>query len=101
MFLRFFYCCSFSSVRKKSDAVERLRDRIGDQRFDIVIDFSAYNSDVITDALEVLQDRIKIYVYISTDSVYEVGGVTQTNNNGILMRCCFFPSFTGVSNVRS
>lgn len=37
-----------------------------------MIDFSAYDSDVVKDTLDVLENRIKLYVYISTDSVYEV-----------------------------
>ncbi|CAF0896663.1 unnamed protein product [Adineta steineri] len=32
----------------------------------------AYDSDVVKDALKALEGRIKLYVYISTDSVYEV-----------------------------
>ncbi|CAF2325997.1 unnamed protein product [Rotaria sp. Silwood2] len=58
--------------RKSSTAVEQLRSSIGDEHFDAVIDFSAYDSDVVKDALKVLESRIKIYIYISTDSVYEV-----------------------------
>ena len=58
--------------RKASNAIEQLRAAVGNEQFDAVIDFSAYNSDVIKDALEVLENQIKLYVYISTDSVYEV-----------------------------
>lgn len=58
--------------RKSSTAVEQLRSAIGDEHFDAVIDFSAYDSDVVKDALKVLENQIKLYIYISTDSVYEV-----------------------------
>ncbi|CAF1485237.1 unnamed protein product [Adineta ricciae] len=58
--------------RKSSNAVEKLRNTIGDEQFDAVIDFSAYDTDVVKDALKVLEDRFKLYIYISTDSVYEV-----------------------------
>jgi len=58
--------------RKSSNAVEKLRSAVGDEHFDAVIDFSAYDSDVVKDALQVLEDQIKLYIYISTDSVYEV-----------------------------
>ena len=58
--------------RKSANAVEQLRAAIGTERFDAVIDFSAYDSDVVKDALQVLQDQIRLYIYISSDSVYEV-----------------------------
>ncbi|CAF3920133.1 unnamed protein product [Adineta steineri] len=58
--------------RKSSNALEQLRTAIGNEHFDAVIDFSAYDSDVVKDALKALEGRIKLYVYISTDSVYEV-----------------------------
>lgn len=68
------------SFRKSSNAVEKLRSAIGDEHFDAVIDFSAYDSDVVKDALKVLDDRIKLYIYISTDSVYEVGNYPWIQN---------------------
>ncbi|CAF0811713.1 unnamed protein product [Adineta steineri] len=58
--------------RKSSNALEQLRTAIGNEHFDAVIDFSAYDSDVVKDALKALEGRIKLYIYISTDSVYEV-----------------------------
>ncbi len=45
-----------------------------------MIDFSAYDSDVVKDALKVLEDKIKLYIYISTDSVYEVGDLFSKEN---------------------
>ncbi len=59
--------------RKSSNAVEKLRSTVANEHFDAVIDFSAYDSDVVKDTLKVLEDQIKLYIYISTDSVYEVG----------------------------
>ncbi len=59
--------------RKSSNALEKLRSAVADEHFDAVIDFSAYDSDVVKDTLKVLEDQIKLYIYISTDSVYEVG----------------------------
>ena len=55
--------------------MEKLRSAVADEHFDAVIDFSAYDSDVMKDTLKVLEDQIKLYIYISTDSVYEVGDV--------------------------
>ena len=40
--------------------------------FDTVIDFSAYHQVAVSDVLTLLQNRIGMYVLISTDSVYEV-----------------------------
>mmetsp|Transcript_533 Transcript_533/g.1254 ORF Transcript_533/g.1254 Transcript_533/m.1254 type:complete len:422 (+) Transcript_533:109-1374(+) len=37
-----------------------------------VLDFSAYNPNWIKDAVEALVGRVRLYVYVSTDSVYEV-----------------------------
>jgi nucleoside-diphosphate-sugar epimerase len=65
-------CLVDGCSRKSANALEELRSAIGAERFDAVIDFSAYDSDVVKDALEVLQDQIRLYVYISSDSVYEV-----------------------------
>ena len=38
-------------------------------------DFSAYNGADIRAALDGLKGRFEHYVYISTDSVYEVAGI--------------------------
>jgi nucleoside-diphosphate-sugar epimerase len=40
--------------------------------FEAVIDFSAYHAFEISEALTILKDKIKKYIYISSDSVYEV-----------------------------
>ena len=40
--------------------------------FDYVLDFSAYNPEVISDVIEHLEGKTGVYVYISSDSVYEV-----------------------------
>ena len=41
-------------------------------KYDVVIDFSSYNAKQIQQAVGVLKDRAGVYIYISTDSVYEV-----------------------------
>ncbi|KAK3100686.1 hypothetical protein FSP39_023814 [Pinctada imbricata] len=43
-----------------------------DVNFDAVVDFSAYHPFAITDGLDALKGRIGRYIYISSDSVYEV-----------------------------
>ncbi|XP_052792287.1 uncharacterized protein LOC128226451 [Mya arenaria] len=40
--------------------------------FDAVIDFSAYHAFEISEALNMMNGKIKRYIYISSDSVYEV-----------------------------
>ncbi|XP_013789315.1 uncharacterized protein LOC106473181 [Limulus polyphemus] len=39
---------------------------------DFVIDFSGYHPDIIQNACKVLQGKVGTYIYISSDSVYEV-----------------------------
>jgi len=45
--------------------------------FDAVIDFSAYHAFEINEALNMLHGRIKRYIYISSDSVYDVCNKTH------------------------
>ena len=39
---------------------------------DAVIDFSSYHPQFMEDALKLLSDKARFYIYISTDSVYDV-----------------------------
>ena len=48
------------------------------QRFDIVLDFSGYEPKWIHDNCQVLKGKVGVYVYISTDSVYEVSRGNQS-----------------------
>ena len=41
-------------------------------KFDAVIDFSAYSGDVVKDAVTLLKDKVGLYVLVSTDSIYDV-----------------------------
>eukprot|EP00928_Gymnodinium_smaydae_P029945 TRINITY_DN22402_c0_g3_i1.p1 TRINITY_DN22402_c0_g3~~TRINITY_DN22402_c0_g3_i1.p1 ORF type:complete len:458 (-),score=99.90 TRINITY_DN22402_c0_g3_i1:84-1418(-) len=47
-------------------------------RWDVVADFSAYNGADIRAALAGLQGRFGVYVYISSDSVYEVSSLAAS-----------------------
>ena len=40
--------------------------------YDAVIDFSSYNPRQIKQVVEILRNRVGLYIYISTDSIYEV-----------------------------
>ena len=42
------------------------------ERFDVVLDFSGYEPKWIHDNCQVLRGKVGVYIYISTDSVYEV-----------------------------
>ena len=42
------------------------------ERFDYVLDFSGYTPRVVAKALKVFGSKVGLYMYISTDSVYEV-----------------------------
>lgn len=42
------------------------------EKFDVVLDFSGYEAKWIHDAIATLEDKVGVYVYVSTDSVYEV-----------------------------
>ena len=46
--------------------------------YDAVIDFSSYNARQTKQVVDILKDRVGVYVYISTDSVYEVCDKTHS-----------------------
>lgn len=53
--------------------VEETCKRLGvSGNYDAVIDFSTYRSDQLTSILPLLSAKAPLYIYISTDSVYEV-----------------------------
>lgn len=54
------YCADFMSVVNATD------------RFDYVLDFSGYESKWVHDAIHALKGKVGYYVFVSTDSVYEV-----------------------------
>ena len=49
--------------------------------FDYVIDFSGYNAFQVADALTILRGKIMKYIYISSDSVYEVSNKTHNDKS--------------------
>ncbi|XP_064651106.1 uncharacterized protein LOC135502313 [Lineus longissimus] len=75
-FVRQIYCDRYSVfmmagtiARECPDLVEFVESV---DRFEAVVDFSAYDVAVVTQALEILESKVGVYVYISSDSVYEV-----------------------------
>lgn len=46
--------------------------------YDAVIDFSSYNARQMKQVVDILKGRVGVYVYVSTDSVYEVCDKTHS-----------------------
>jgi len=61
--------CDINAVRQCSDLLQFIK---ATDKFDMVIDFSAYHPKWVHDNIEVLKGKIGVYIYISTDSIYEV-----------------------------
>ena len=45
---------------------------LGRSKFDVVVDFSSYKDQQIEQVIDILKNRVGIYIMISTDAVYEV-----------------------------
>ncbi|KAK6168347.1 hypothetical protein SNE40_020901 [Patella caerulea] len=56
-------------ISKCSPLIEILQNN---ETFDAVIDFSAYHEFAVQEALSILKDHAQLYIFISSDSVYEV-----------------------------
>ena len=61
--------CDINSLKNCTELMEVINET---EMFDAVLDFSGYEAKWIHDAVSVLKDKVRVYVYISTDSVYEV-----------------------------
>jgi len=61
--------CNVNAIHRCSDLMTKIEST---DKFDVVLDFSGYESKWIKDNVEVLNDKVGVYIYISTDSVYEV-----------------------------
>lgn len=70
--------------RKKDSLKNALRHYLSqdDFKFDAVIDFSAYKSRVIKNFFnEIPKEKFKIYILISSDSVYEVCSIQMNSSH--------------------
>ena len=54
------------------DNITNFQKIVDENTYDAVLDFSAMKALAIENTLKVLKGKIKIYIYISSDSVYEV-----------------------------
>lgn len=55
-----------------STCPELVKEIQSTEEYHAVLDFSAYRPKWVQDALDLLQNKARVYVYVSTDSVYEV-----------------------------
>ncbi|XP_060077209.1 uncharacterized protein LOC132556783 [Ylistrum balloti] len=68
--------CDRQRQLRHCEDLRRFKDAV---YFDVVIDFSAYHSEAVEDVLDLLKSRIGRYIYISSDSVYEVCQKNHSN----------------------
>jgi len=61
--------CDINALRQCPDLMQVIEST---DKFDMVLDFSGYEPKWIHDAATVLKGKVGVYIYISTDSVYEV-----------------------------
>lgn len=61
--------CDINAVRQCPELFDLISKT---EHFDIVLDFTAYHPKWIHDNVEVLRGKVGLYIYISTDSIYEV-----------------------------
>ena len=70
----FVYC-----DRKKSLVQNKqLTDVTDNTYFDFVIDFSAYSKKTLSPSIDLLEGKVGLYIFISSDSVYEVCDITHS-----------------------
>lgn len=65
----FIVCDRDNGLESCPKLMQRIRET---KKFDLVLDFSGYKSEWIGDAVKALKDKVGLYMYISSDSVYEV-----------------------------
>ncbi|CAF0818450.1 unnamed protein product [Brachionus calyciflorus] len=73
--------------RKTDSLKDALKDYLDNEdfKFEAVIDFSAYKSRVIKNFFQdIPSEKVKLYILISTDSVYEVSEINRERENLIL-----------------
>jgi len=61
--------CDINAIKQCTELMEIITET---EKFDIVLDFSGYEPKWIHDNCQILKDKVGVYIYISTDSVYDV-----------------------------
>ena len=69
----------------------------GTNGYDIVLDFSAYQPKWIHDAIDILKNKtIGVYIYISSDAVYEVSKPKSSNRLSVGMKILWNLAFNNI-----
>ena len=61
--------CDINALKQCKDLMKIID---ATEKFDVVLDFSGYEPKWIHDNCQVLKNKVGVYIYISTDSIYEV-----------------------------
>ena len=61
--------CDINALHQCEELMGVIRET---EMFDIVLDFSGYEPKWIHDNCQTLKGKVGVYIYISTDSVYDV-----------------------------
>ncbi|KAL4230520.1 hypothetical protein ACF0H5_010902 [Mactra antiquata] len=77
-YVKLLKCDRMQSLQKCSDLQHYLWSLDTPTLFEALIDFSAYHSFEVNEALSLLRGKIRKYIYISSDSVYEVCNKTHS-----------------------
>ncbi|XP_045203480.2 uncharacterized protein LOC123556655 [Mercenaria mercenaria] len=77
-FVRHVKCDRMQSLQRCAGLQHYIWSTDAPPMFEAVVDFSAYHAFEITEALKLLEGKIKKYIYISSDSVYEVCNKTHS-----------------------
>lgn len=77
-FVKHLQCDRMQSLQRCSGLQHYLWSTDAPSVFEAVVDFSAFHSFEIIEALKMLDGKIKRYIYISSDSVYEVCNKTHS-----------------------
>ena len=65
--------CTINALKNCPDVVQIVEEAKISDGFEAVLDFSAYEPKWVHDAIDILKDvQVGVYVYISSDAVYEV-----------------------------
>ena len=61
--------CEINTLKNCTDLMKTIEST---DEFYAVLDFSAFEAKWVHDAIHVLNDKVRVYVFLSSDSVYEV-----------------------------
>jgi len=70
-FVDHIYCDRENDVSFCSELLEHVKDT---KEYYAVLDFSGFLPSWIEDSIKILKNKVRVYIYISSDSVYEVCG---------------------------